>query len=287
MRQKENKMNKRFTLIIAILVIVGISSEIFAQRRQQEETPAPVEETAENMPQPEGESFFTNFIPKFKPRAGLYFSPVIPAGVVGNATSFGIGGGLYGDVKLPIPVVDAILSALNIELRGGLYLGYTSFSGTMDFENTLGDTVPYKTNASTLPIILYAKGGFPLKALGIMPFATIGTGITLSSAQRTVEEDSAHLVQESERDLSESSADGTFCFTLGTTYGHSSIPFIEFMFQTRYMAAVQKASGHFIQFDLAAAYTFELPKAKPEDELGAGEMGQIDMAPQETGRRRR
>jgi len=187
-----------------------------------------------------------------EPEIGLFFSLGMPAGVVSNAASIGFGAGIYADFILPL----SILKTMNIELKTGLYAAFSTFSGTMHTENTIGEPVSFSTNVSILPVIVYSKWGMPLESLGITPYVLLGGGVTYSKSQRTVDEASASLVAEEEKDILNSSVDGTFSAAVGMNYSSSSASPFKFMLQARYLSAVEKKSGHFIQLDMGVGYTF-------------------------------
>ncbi|MDH5718997.1 MAG: hypothetical protein OEZ13_00095 [Spirochaetia bacterium] len=247
----------RFTLIL--ILIFGISNLAFAQRGrkakvQEQEQPTNDAFAEEKIEQEAKDEEPIDFMKDLKPRAGIYLSPVIPMGTLGDSISTGFGFGLHADVLFPL----SFLKALNLELRTGLFFAYSSFSGNVDLtiEGTT-DTVPYAMAASIMPLIVYANVGFPMKALGLTPYGSIGTGVTFSSAHKTVDPDSESLVIEEDRDVKASSVDGAFNAAAGVLYSNPALPYLDLGVQLRYIVSVQKLSGHFFQADVTVSYSFD------------------------------
>lgn len=174
---------------------------------------------------------------RLKPDAFMSLSPSLPVGYVADAFPFGFGGMLGGSITH-----SSIQFIPSTELRGGLRLGYLTYTGTGS---------GFDASLTLLPVIAEARADFLIDSLrnnGITPFATLGTGFSLTSGKRTDTEEN--------ETYSASSLDGLISVSAGAFYTIPQVPELDVFFETQYMIITETQMGMFLNFNVGATYRF-------------------------------
>jgi len=162
-------------------------------------------------------------------RIGLLPSPIMPQGDLAGVLGMGYGVQVFGDMLMP-----AIrISGMPMQFRGGVSLGYSTFSSSADFDATL----------TIIPILLYAQTSY-ITTMGLKPYLSLGVGATMVSMEKKTQIETT----------SESSIDGTLSIGIGTAYSHRSIPRVDFILGINYMMAFESITGNFLQISIGAGY---------------------------------
>lgn len=147
----------------------------------------------------------SEFVRYFQPSAGVMFTPTLPLGQVGGVLSMGFGFSAFGELYMHPAKVKflAFIQKMNMEAYAGLSAGFTPFSS---------NTADYTATVNLIPILLYAKFAFPVKAgsIRLMPYLRLGGGMTMTSLNKTFNTSVTGGQTGGNASYSLSSVDGTF-----------------------------------------------------------------------------
>ncbi|MBS0618396.1 MAG: OmpA family protein [Spirochaetes bacterium] len=206
------------------------------------------------------------------PRIGLYYTPLLPTGAI-NILNFGVIG-FTVENSIAIPDMKFLpLKKYHLRLRGGINVGYNSFSQDL-YQN--GQAVS-TGKITLLPVLAQLTLFWDLRPgswkMTISPFVRLGDGIILSTVQTQVKPEFMPLLAPG----AESSRSGSY---IGNGFS-SSIGFeirpdkwpVAFSFDGGYLMHAQDIVGSYFMFNAGAAWHYGVnppePKMLPIQYLGA------------------
>lgn len=174
------------------------------------------------------------FAQRFKPRAGIALSYIMPSGDIGSALDPAIGFGALFDVRVPV-----FAETSSLELRSGITAGYAKFTSP-------GSDTTLKADVTILPVLLSNEFGY-LTSVGFRPYAKLEFGISMTSLA-----DKSDNTEKKDT----SSMDFTLRAGAGAGYRHKSLPSLEVFLEGGYLMVFEKVNGTFLQFTFGATYHF-------------------------------